>query len=1485
MRELFFLFSLLGLLARLPGQAPILRFDRLNIEDGLSHSLVTSIAQDDLGFMWIGTQDGLNRFDGHTFKQYYPIPNKANSLQHHWVTIVKKDQAGRLWLVYGNGGLCLFEPEQESFTTFWHQPGDVHSLSSHYFSNVRGKNHWIHEDENGQIWVGTKKGLHQYRSDTRDFQRHLFSGAEGVPAQPAISHILPGPSGSLWLSTTEGLVQYWPAEGRARLRLPIDYQSGDNILSLLPTHEGDIWVGSLHKGLYRVSANPRNAPQQYLDELGVSETIDGEIAVQQLVTDQKGRLWAATSNGLFVIHSDGNIFRIPELGQREIPILYQDQHDNIWATSGRTHLLWRIHTHDLKVETYQHDPHLGNSLGPNQVKVFFEDNKGVLWMGHEKGGLTLVNLYEMPFVHLGQGYPGMGQIPTSDAYGLYIDPQGRLWMGTHGGLYIKDFQTGEETTWPLSKRQPGQIYTDDPYPTGRLVGTMQPDRKGGLWLGYFDYKVSYYNPETGQFRNYHHAPDHPGAFKMWSLRDICVGQDGTVYFGGTNFGLCILEPGVDTFRYALPDPDNPEALADGWIYDLEEDREGNIWVGTRNAGLHRYNPRTGQFKRYLNAGGPPSSEHTIRAIFLQEQDEEDILWLATGKGLCRFNPKTETCTLIDASYGLPNSVIHGIVADDHQRLWISSNIGLTCYDPRTGNVSHYAQSDGLQSNEFNERAYLKGPDGRLYFGGVKGVSVFHPDSLTPNPFRPDLALTELRINNQVVYPGAEINGRIPLSRSISYIDHLTLKPADKVVSFSIAAFHFAAPEKIRIRYRLSPFETQWTVLGPQQRDISYTNLPAGTFTLQLECTDLNGTWGGDTHALKIEVLPPFWVTTWFKVLLLILLLLTTFAYVQVRTRKLTQKKRVLARLVQARTQALEDKSEQLERIYHELQARQAEVLAQNKQIAEQRDRLALHNEELAAQKAEVEWMAERMHESDQSKLNFFTNVSHEFRTPLTLILGQTERLLDQETFADTDSVRQQLELMYRNEMRLFRLINQLLEIRAVESGRLDLKLEQRDAVTFCRELCQLFEPLAQRQGIDLQFETSAKEIPFVLDTDKLEKILYNLLSNAFKYVSEQGRITLRLELDGQTLHLRVSNTGPAISAEVAPHIFDRFFYANQAVNGALSSGIGLSLVRDLTHQLGGSVVLCPNSQETCFLVSLPSPNLPASPEPAPFAYRFTRSMMPREQEENQDYTPPVRPMEDSEQPIILIVDDQPDMRQYLHTGMGGRYRVLLAEDGQSGIDMARRYVPDIIISDVMMPGVDGLALTETLKQDPRTSHIPILLLTAKVQEADLLAGLQAGADAYLTKPFHLAALHLKLHNMLATRESLISSLQESIPEVPAHIQVKEIDQNLLNRIIKIIEDHLDDPELNGDLIAREVGLSKGSLYRKLKALSGLTVNLFIRQVRLRIAAQLLKKGNYCVSDVAYAVGFDNPKYFSVCFKESFGSSPRDYMQQHEAVKT
>ena len=1465
-----------------------IRFHSINLEDGLSHSLVSSFLEDDLGFMWFGTQDGLNRYDGYEFKVYHAGKSK-HTPSKNWITDIYKDHFNQIWIYYEGKGLDRFDPLHEVFHTYKPDSLKPGSISSDSYYGIHSFNYSVFfEDSDSNLWIGTDKGLNKYirKNDRFEHFRHDPRDPNSLTDDRVIT-MAEDHENKLWIGTDNGLNRFDPLTGRSTRFLPDpdnpNSLKDSTITDILVSSDTCVWVGTERGGLHIIE-------YAYGADYRISNLISEPLNVNLVPTvykifkTQRGKILVGTIQGLYQIKKVDGSFRaslFPEMRNIRIDHIVEDPLGFVWVASKQNirNSLFRMDPDLESIDYFRYEETDPYSYKGGKITFMDISRTGLIWIGAEKLGIYQADLYAKKF-HTIDAIPRNDiSLVGKEIYAIHEDASGNIYVGTKSGLNrinlreqtVMNFHNKLEIisnlSWQYAYRLPAE-----------LIGTIAETGDQKLWLGSFDYKVSLYDPRTGSFLNFHHNETDARSFLGWSLRSIYVTRDDKVYFGGTSDGLRRLNDDGKTFSYyPVVKTGDPRGTNDSWINVIREGKDGFLWLGTFQGGLNRMDPATGEFTHFTNDPSDPNSisSNLVKCILEPEIHGEDILWIGTDGGLNRFDKNSGSFTLYSVEDGLPGNTIHGILEDKLGRLWLSSNQGLIRFDPLTENIRVYTVEDGLQGNEFNEGAYFKNRDGILYFGGTNGLNYFNPDEIHDNPHDARAVITDFKLYNRSVIAGDTIDDRVLLKRSILHTDEIFLTHKDKVISFEFTSLHFIAPSKLKYQYKLEGFDEDWNEVPSDQRFAHYTNIPSGDYTLRVLSTNSDGIPSVEPATLLIHVVPPFWETVWFQALIAILIVALFVVVMSIRTRVLKHQKKMLTLEVEERTWEIKKAN----KLLHD---KQDEILSQ-------RDNLSEKNKQLEKQKIEIQDMAEKLHESDQSKLRFFTNISHEFRTPLTLIMGPTENLLKKKDFSNSDKVREDLSLIYRNEKRLYRLINQLLELRRIETGTLKLSVIEDDIVGFMQEIHSLFEPLAFKKNIEFRFFADCEKMDVYFDADKIEKILYNLVSNAMKYTPDGGSVELSISLVNQPdneekLKISVADNGPGIPAEHLPHIFDRFYQiSSQNHPRNEGSGIGLALSKELAEKHYGEIsVESEIGMGTTFIVYIPvssdaykDDEHQSDPDRA-YSLDFMKSML--EAIEEPITVDPLPPDAEEDQIRILVVEDNIDMQQFLYRELSAYYSVMVAGNGRQALVQAREHPPDLIISDIMMPEMDGLTLCKKLKSDEFTSHIPVFLLTAKSETEYQVSGLELGADDYIVKPFSIEILMLKIKNLLENRKKVAEKFSQDANYIPQNIKISEIDQDFLEKFVRLVEENIDNPELSGDWLAYELGMSKGNLYKKLKSLTGLTVNIYIRTIRLKIAARILKQGQYNISEVAYSVGFDNPKYFSTCFSDLFSMSPKEYMK-------
>jgi signal transduction histidine kinase/DNA-binding response OmpR family regulator/sugar lactone lactonase YvrE len=1030
-------------------------------------------------------------------------------------------------------------------------------------------------------------------------------------------------------------------------------------------------------------------------------------------------------------------------------------------------------------------------------------------------------------------------ISENSIQSLYKDRDGIVWIGSYNygvSYYHENIFRFRLYTHHRSKPE-GLSFND--------TNAFAEDRKGNIWIGTDGGGLIRFDRKRNVFEQFVNKPGDPNSLSNDVIVSLYVDKEDVLwigtYYGGlnrfdgkrftrfkhdptnlrslgddnvweimedtnNNLWLGTLKRGVDVFdrqknEFLHYPAGSPNSIHTNYVNALLEDREGNIWVGT-GYGLEVLDKQSGRFIHYLSDTEDAKSISNNGVLCLL-QDSRGMIWVGTQGGLNLYDPDSRSFKVFLEKDGLHHNTILTLVEDNQGALWMSTPKGLsqlTVDQDKQFHFKNYDQSDGLMNGAFHENAALKTSDGQLLFGGSNGFNIFDPSKVLFREGKSKVVLTDFQLFNRSIKIGEEINGDVILDRAISNIESITASHVNNVFSIEFSALNFFHPQKTLYRYILEGFNTEWFTTDVNQHKVTFTNLDPGDYNFKVKATNGDGVWSDEETTLRITVLPPFWKSNVAFVCYALLIIAALFI---VRT--------LIVRRERMNFRVQQDKLE-----------------------------------------------AQRMHELDEMKIHFFTNVSHEFRTPLSLILAPLENMLQ----ASTPEQRNHLQVIQRNARRLLNLVNQLLDFRKVEIQEVKLSTSEGDIVTFIRELVYSFSDVSKQKNIALNFRSAIPSFETNFDQDKLEKIIFNLLSNAFKFTLT-GTVEVELSEhrgdDRSYLRIDVTDTGIGIPKDKQSKVFDRF-YQNE-LNGSLlneGNGIGLSIVNEFVKAHGGYMSLVSEPMKgSCFSVFLPLD-------------RVTVNLRLAEGESATAGDP------NGGKPTLLLVEDNDDFRYYLKDQLESDYTVLEAENGNKGLKKALDAIPDLIISDVMMPGMDGVELCRKLKSDRHTSHIPIILLTARHSSEQKIQGFEFGADDYITKPFNFEILQSRIRNLIHQRQLFQQHFQKHLTVKASEVQITSLDEKFIKSAVETVERNISNTNFSVEELSRLMAMSRVLLYKKLLSLTGKSPIEFIRSIRLQRAAQLLEKSQCTVSEIAYQVGFNNPKYFAKYFKEEYHILPSAY---------
>jgi signal transduction histidine kinase/DNA-binding response OmpR family regulator/streptogramin lyase len=1380
-----------------PAASGEFRFEHLSIDEGLAHSDAMAVTQDRAGFIWVGTNHGLDRYDGYELKPYALPVNPLNGLSANRIRVLYSDRAGQLWVGTERAGLSFYDADHDCFRSLAAQPvplparrllrqlaqADVSSLVA---------------DARGRLWVGTSQGLFMLTLGLDHQVRSLELISPAAAPRPAfnVRALAIDQQGSLWVGAYDAGLQVVDATATRPVARATPVATS-SVRALCLDRHGDLWVGTDHTVLWVHGAAGRRP-----EELTATALPPQLPFLQSLHLDSFNRLWVGTIYGLYVWEPGPPAANYP-------PLQLTPPH-RFLPSDGEPH-----------------------SLNAEQVYQIFEDRNQLLWLCSAAGGLNWLNLRQKPFGRIRQPLVGQPMLPNNYINTIYKEEaRNLLWYGTRNGAACYNLTTKQF-----------HYYFNQPQPDASGVDVLSifQSSNGTLWFGTRGSGLVALTRPDGHDRwiTYATVGKESLDLRQFSIESIAEDRYGTLWLGTRGGGLHhlsqagrLLEAHAPT-RHPLP-----TAQFTSLLYDRTKDV---LWASTCDAGLLKLHvaPDSVRVLRQFAYHSPPGQRLQVNYTWPLLFDRQGSLWIGTiGGGLHQLVTDARGReTVRSYQQWLPESDVESLLADDDGNLWVGGT-GLYRFRPRTRQYLRYDVSDGLQSNAFKVGAAYRAQDGTLYFGGKNGISYFQPRAIQPNPYPPAVQLTGLRVHNEPVGVGARLHGRVLLAHALGVPQRLTIEASENDFSVDFVALNFASPQKTRYAYQLEGYHHSWVHPGVGQRTASFANLPPGHYTLRVKASNGEGVWSQQPATMHFTVLAPWYRTGW--------------AYL----------------------------------LY---------ALAALGGIAIYR-RIELGQQRLQSQLVLEQFQAEKEKELTDLKLGFFTNISHELRTPLTLILGPLEELMTSAGPAEAKR-HDKLQLMHRQARKLLELVNQLLDFRKVETGHVPLRASHDDAVSFLASFYPVFRLRAEEKGIDYGLDTPAEPVRLYFDRSKLEIILTNLLANAFTYTPAHGRIELAAtvvgnpggeavysqeQLVGNYLKFSISDTGVGIRASELARIFDPYYQAaHTAARRVAGTGIGLSLAKQFAERHQGRLsVVSVEGVGTTFELRLPFGRQHLHPEdvqsesPPLELADDALALLPLGEPE---LSPPALA---GKLPSLLLVEDNAEVRQYLSQLFEGSYEVLTAEDGLAGWKVALGHLPDLIISDVMMPHRDGVELCRQLKQHPKTGHIPVVLLTARTAALHELEGLGVGADDYVSKPFNSQLLQAKVQTLLRNRGKLREYYQRQILLEPTEIVVADADRQFLDAAMAAVERNLDNPEFSVQALAREVGMSQSLCYRRIKGVTGQTAVEFIRDVRMKRAAQLLTQTQLRISEVAFQVGIVDEKYFRKTFQKIYGVVPSEYIRQH-----
>ena len=1340
------------------------------IDQENSKSGVYTIVQDQLGFIWIGTNGaGLYKYDGVNYFTYEHDSKDSKSINSNLVYVAYVDKSGRLW-VGTDEGLCLYNRNLDRFETI--------NIQKHFKNETVFSVKSIIEDSDGCLYLGTlSNGLLKFNIKSR---KVVKVKSDVSNSSYLVNCLVKNKKGQIYLGTNFGLKSLDPIKDEVK-NVNIGKENQmllGSIESLFFDKNQNLWVGNGYKGLVKLNFYPEGIQV-------VSYPITSKRIMAITATDSKTILCATENDGLIVVNDQGVVqkkytnskFDTRGLASNSVWSLCLDKEQRIWL-GYYNRGLGVFDKSNNKVNVIESIAGKPNSLQTSGVTSIAKDDSGQLWISMEGGGFDVYNLTTKDFKHITKldtrFYTGL---TNDNITKVFIDKKKNVWLTSwNEGIYFLKNGSKQFINY-TTKNTPG-LASDH-------IMSIAEDSRGVIWIGTFLKGLHYYNPLEGKFHHCNTKPFQLNGELNSDVRSVMVDSDDVVWVGSTT-GL---------FRVKTNDFINFSVTS---FRDKMSEKLKN----------HK-------------------STHTINTLY---QAKNKVIWIGTdGAGLFSYDKKRDVLQWYINYKGFFEKSVASIVESNDGAIWISGKKGITKLDLKNKTTINYSTDDGLLSSDFNNNAVLKDEsNGWLYFGSYKGLNYLNPTNVVKSKKEFPVYFTDFKLFNKSVIP---LEKDSPLSKVISQTKKITLNYDQSVFTIDFVGVNYSFPAKNEYAYYLEGFEDSWNYVG-NKRSATYTNLAPGDYVFKVKATEKNGIWSQQPLELQIQILPPWWKTSVAYLFYLLILLAVIYFVNQ----------------------------------YFQNRFKEQQMIQFEREKTIQTEKL------------------------NNKKLQFFTNISHEFRTPLTLIINPLEDILRNKNANLPDGVLSKLQTIQKSSDRLSRLINELMDFNQLQFNKMTLQVQQIEVVSFTKEIVSFFEEEASSRGINLLFESNREDFKDWLSPGMLEKIIFNVISNAFKVTPDNGKISVKIDVSDELYNfpligpdanypyfeINIEDTGAGLDKKDIKKIFDRFYQVNNLNKTYYgSTGIGLEVVRGFVELHKGKIeVKSELGVGTTFKLLFPI-GKEFFDENEVLQQEFIRekkaSFIPSIKKEVKELV-----NDDEEDQLrthtILIVEDNVELRNYLRDELKKDYKVLLAENGQIGFEIALQKLPDLILTDVIMPVMNGLDLCKKIKLNLKTSHIPLLMLSAKALVEDKLEGIDSGADLYLSKPFDMDILRSSLAQLITSRQIMFNKFYNGITK-NAKAKTTTLDNEFIQKALSYINENISETELSVEVLASEVFLSRSQLYRKIKTLTGVSVNEFIRNVRLEKAKELIEFGNDNINEISYKVGFSSPSYFTKCFKEKFGYLP------------
>jgi len=1370
---LFFL--ILGSCLKVQAQDSGLYFEQINYNEDFSPSMISSMVQSKKGFIWIGTENGLFRYDGYSFYRYIRDKDLKGSLSNNHVNVIFEDSAENLW-IGTNHGVNLFNKNLNNFTQV-----DV--------STTKGGKSYISsfaEDGQKNLWIGTFGGVKRLNKKTNILD-NIKSDSNFILNQSRVLSLFYDKEYGILVGTSLGIQCFDPTTTELKA-LPAGFKRNKQFLKakiwkIIKESNGDLWFATENQGAFFYS-KANDALVQYKYGFNDANSISSNW-INDIIAIDENTIWFATKDGLSVFDK-----------------------------------------RKKKFTRHKHNPQNNSSLTDNDVKCFLKDRHGCIWSGTTAGGINFYNKANSNFTTIGEAIKSNFGLNNAIVSAVVKQGPDALWVGTYGGgLNYLDLRNKISASYIVDYK--------DEKKTKNLITALVDKGDNQLLCGTFN-GLFQFDKGSKQFKpiplsaNGLVEEERPITSLLMDDGDIWVGTNGNGVKRVLNDGT------VENYRA----DGSANALSDNFVMDLEN-RKNGIWVATQN-GLNYFDKSLKKItKIYKTNTKKRIGNNSLTVLFT---DSKGRLWIgADYDGLFCLDESTETFFAFNKSKGFTDAAIKSIIEDAQGNLWVSSEDLLFKIKIKNRpakskkldfEITKYSAKDGVSAKQFSYNCGIRLNDDQLAFGAAKGLTIFNPQKIFKLPNNSEIVLTKLIVNNEIVESGKENS---ILEKTISETSEITINYDQGYIGLEFSSLNFVNPKKSKYAYKLDNAlsKDEWHNTGTQNR-INLSNLDPGTYMLSIKSTNEDGGWNPMIKTLKITILPPWWRSWWAYSFYALLFLCATY---------------VIVRFI-------------------------------NNRVKLKRELFLEHIEN------------ERKQEIFNMQLNFFTNISHEIRTPLTLIKGPVEELL---ASAQNDPKTEiKLKTIQQNSDRLLKLVNELLDFRKAEKGHMKMYCEKQDIVAFCFEIYESFKGLAAEKNIEYKFVLNSNTIHVFFDKNQMEKVVFNLLSNAFKFTKKNGKIVFAVEQGSAAenkVFIRIKDNGIGIPENSKSNIFNRFFQVDDRGVHNMGSGVGLALSKSIVELHSGEITI-PEEKEswanTVFQIALLlgdqhlTHDQIVQSNPGVGHHVIDAENVPSKPQVSFEEDVEIIDSDfDLDKKTVLIVEDNEEVRKFIFNILHEEYNVLDFSNAKDAIGYMEKEIPDLIVSDIMMPEMDGLEFCKYIKTNEGTNHIPVILLTAKASTDNKIEGLSTGADAYISKPFSIKVLKLSIQNLLSSKEILRLKYSGNFIVDSDLDKLTTPEELFIKKLMKVIEENLENPDFDVNMLVKEIGMSRTILYKKVNTLTNHSVASLIKHLRLKKAADIILNTTYPISEVAFMVGFNDRKHFSREFKKVYKLSPTVYKSSQE----